>query len=143
LFGKLSEGFRPLRPYHWHTASGPLLEIPVTTMPVFKVPMHLSYLLYLAGFSRAAARTYFRSALALCRATGTEPSFLLHPLDFLGADDTDRLSFFPAMRQPAAAKVAFASEVLDTLAARFAVVPMGEHAAAVAARQPVAAGPAV
>ena len=138
LFGKLSEGFRPLKPYHWNTASGPLLEIPVTTTPLVKVPLHLSYLLYLAGFSRTAARTYFRSAQALCRATGTEPSFLLHPLDFLGRDDTDRLSFFPAMRQLSATKVKFASEVLDTLAARYTVVPMGEHASAVAARQLVA-----
>ncbi len=138
LFGKASEGFRPLRPYHWNTPAGPLLEIPVTTMPVFKVPVHLSYLLYLAGFGKPLARAYFRAALALGHATGTEPSFLLHPLDFLGRDDTDRLSFFPAMRQPAAAKVAFASEVLDTLAGRFDVVPMGEHAGAVAVREPLA-----
>lgn len=133
LFGKWSEGLRSLRPYVWQTASGPLLEIPVTTTPLVKVPLHLSYLLYLAGFSRTAARTYFRSALALCRATGTEPSFLLHPLDFLGRDDTDRLSFFPAMRQESAKKVPFAAEVLDTLAARYTVVPMGEHASAASA----------
>jgi len=139
LFGKLSEGFRPLHSYHWKTAAGPLLEIPVTTMPVFKVPVHLSYLLYLAGFSRPLARAYFRSALALCRATGTEPSFLLHPLDFLGSDDTDRLSFFPAMKQPSTKKLAFAAEVLDTLACRFTVVPMGEYAAAITARQPAPA----
>lgn len=136
LFGKLSEGFRPLRPYSWNTANGPLLEIPVSTMPVFKVPFHLSYLLYLAGFSQTLARSYFRAALALCHTTGTEPSFLLHPLDFLGCDDTDRLSFFPAMRQPGAKKVAFAAEVLDALAGRFAVVPMGEHARVITARQP-------
>jgi hypothetical protein len=134
LFGKLSEGFRSLKPYHWSTAGGPLLEIPVTTTPLVKVPLHLSYLLFLAGFSKVAARTYFRSALALCRATGTEPSFLLHPLDFLGSDDTDRLSFFPAMRQASARKVEFACEVLDTLAARYRVAPMGEHADAIAAR---------
>ncbi|MBN9119306.1 MAG: polysaccharide deacetylase family protein [Planctomycetes bacterium] len=142
LFGKLSEGFRPLHPYHWNTAAGPLIEIPVTTMPVFRVPMHLSYLLFLAGFSRPLARAYFRATLALCRATGTEPSFLLHPLDFLGSDDTDRLSFFPAMKHPSTEKVAFAAEVLDTLAGRFSVVPMGEHASAVAARQTAALVPA-
>lgn len=134
LFGKFSEGFRPLKPYHWRTPAGPLLELPVTTMPVVKVPIHLSYLLFLAGFSRPLARAYFRAALALCRATGTGPSILLHPLDFLGCDDTDRLSFFPAMQRPAAEKVAFACEVLDTLGRSFTVVPMGEHAAAVEAR---------
>lgn len=139
LFGKLGEGFRPLKPYTWHTPAGPLAEIPVTTMPVTRAPFHLSYLLYLAGFSRPLARLYFRTALALCRATRTAPSFLLHPLDFLGCDDTDRLSFFPAMKQPAARKLAFVDDVFDALTRTFAVVPMGEHAAAVADRRPVPA----
>lgn len=134
LFGKLSEGFRPLRPYTWRTPAGPLLEIPVTTMPMFKVPIHLSYLLFVAGFSRPLARAHLRAALALCRATRTEPSFLLHPLDFLGCDDTDRLAFFPAMRRTAAGKVAFAGEVLDTLVRSFEVVPIGEHATAIEGR---------
>jgi hypothetical protein len=136
LFGKFSEGFRPLRPYTWQTAGGPLLEIPVTTMPVFKVPIHLSYLLYLVGFSRPAARAYLRLAVTLCKLTGVEPSILLHPLDFLGCDDTDRLSFFPAMTRPSAPKLAFVGEVFDVLAKHFTLVPMGEHAAAVAARRP-------
>ena len=143
LFGKFSEGFRRLRPYHWDTPAGKLLEIPVTTLPVFKTPVHLSYLLYLAGFSRAAARAYLRLTIGLCKATGTEPSFLLHPLDFLGCDDTDRLGFFPAMKRPAAEKLAFVEEVFDALQAAFEVVPMGVHATAAVARlglnQPVPA----
>jgi len=40
---------------------------------------------------------YLRTALGLCRATGTEPSFLLHPLDLLGGDQVRELSFFPGM----------------------------------------------
>lgn len=134
LFGTLGEGFRPLRPYTWNTPSGPLLEIPVTTMPLFKVPIHLSYLVYLDGFSRLAARAYLRFALLICRIAGVEPSLLLHPLDFLGCDDTDRLSFFPAMKRPAAAKLEFVHEVYDVLAANFTLVPMGEHATAIAER---------
>ena len=141
LFGKFSEGFRPLSPYTWHTAGGPLLEIPVTTMPGFKVPFHLSYLLYLAGFSRGLAKVYFRTALTLCRVAGVEPSFLLHPLDFLGCDDTDRLAFFPAMKRPSAEKLAFVEDVFDLLASSFHPVPMGEHASAVAARQPALLAP--
>jgi hypothetical protein len=134
LFGKLSDGFQPLRPYHWKTPSGPLLEIPVTTMPLFKVPIHLSYLLYLHGFSPLAARLYWRTALALCRLFRVEPSILLHPLDFLGSDDTDRLSFFPAMRRPSGAKLKAAGEFFAILMNQFRCVPMGEHAAAVAGR---------
>jgi len=57
LFGSSKEGFRPLKPYRWQTASGPLTEIPVTTMPLVRVPIHLSYVLYLATFSRVLALT--------------------------------------------------------------------------------------
>src|SRR5256885_6974058 len=36
LFGKLSDGLQPLKPYRWRVGDGTLVEIPVTTMPVFK-----------------------------------------------------------------------------------------------------------
>jgi hypothetical protein len=124
LFGGLSEGFRPLKPYRWTTEEGSILELPVTTMPLFKLPIHASYLLYLSTFSRTLALAYFRFALELCRWTGTAPSILLHPLDFLGGDDEPDLAFFPAMNLPGARKVAFLGEVLDILAARFDVIPL-------------------
>jgi hypothetical protein len=134
LFGKFSEGFRSLRPYKWQTDSGSLLEIPVTTMPVFKIPIHVSYLLYLGQFSGALAAAYFRTALTLCRVLRVEPSILLHPLDFLGADDEQDLAFFPAMKMPASDKVAIVERALDQLQATFEVVPMRDHAAAVQSR---------
>lgn len=129
LFGTVADGRRPLKPYRWQTRRGPLLEIPVTTLPVAKVPLHLSYLLYLGRFSRFAARNYFRSAMAFCRQAGVEPSILLHPLDFLGADDDGDLSFFPAMDRPAAWKLELAAEVFDGLTRHFDVLPMGRYAA--------------
>ena len=128
LFGSAKEGFRPLDPYRWQTATGPLTEIPVTTMPVFRVPIHLSYVLYLATFSRGLAILYWKMALTMCRWTATQPSLLLHPLDFLGAEDCPELSFFPAMQSPAAPKLSVATEVLDIFAQQFTIVPMQEHA---------------
>ena len=83
-----------------------MLEIPVTTVPVVKVPMHVSYLMYLGQFSAKLAVEYFRTALALCRAAGIEPSLLLHPLDLLGLEDAPELAFFPAMHMPAQKKLA-------------------------------------
>ena len=56
--------------------------LPVTTMPLFRVPIHFSYLLYLGGKSPALARLYWRTALRMCRLRRVEPSVLLHPLDF-------------------------------------------------------------
>lgn len=134
LFGSFNEGFRSLRPYQWHTPEGSLLEIPVTTMPLFKLPIHLSYLVYLASFSKLAAWSYFRLAILLCKFLRVEPSFLLHPLDFMGCDDTDRLAFFPAMNQPSGKKLAFARDVLQFLAREFQPLTLGQHAARVAGR---------
>ena len=128
LFGSAKEGFRPLDPYRWQTTTGPLTEIPVTTMPVVRVPIHLSYVLYLATFSRRLAILYWKLALAMCRWTGTQPSLLLHPLDFMGAEDCPELGFFPAMQSPAAPKLSVATEVLDIFAQQFTIVPMQEHA---------------
>ncbi len=62
LFGGFKDGLRPVKPYLWDLHDGELLEIPVTTLPVLKVPFHFSYLLYLATFSAALAMLYFRAS---------------------------------------------------------------------------------
>jgi hypothetical protein len=134
LFGSFRDGLRPLAPYRWRTGNGTLVEIPVTTFPVVRVPVHLSYVLYLSSFSASAARAYFRAALVACKAAGVEPSILLHPLDFLGAGDAPDLAFFPAMRLRADVKLARVDACLGDLADAFDVVPMGQHARAAAAR---------
>jgi hypothetical protein len=108
-------------------------------MPLVKVPIHLSYLLYLGQYSRRLATAYFRSAMALCDRTGVEPSLLLHPLDFLGGDDDGDLAFFPAMRSPAAEKLRLAGEVLDIFRDGRNVVTMREHARKYRAASPVGA----
>ena len=106
-----------------------MLEIPVTTLPVLRTPIHLSYVLYLDLVSPVLGRLYFNTALRLCRLSGAQPSILLHPLDFLGGDDTEALAFFPAMRRPGAWKLARVSEHLAALCRSFEVIPLGEHAA--------------
>jgi peptidoglycan-N-acetylglucosamine deacetylase len=128
LFGSFWEGFRSNRAYRWMTRHGPLLEIPVTTMPLFRVPIHVSYLLYLSLYAPWLARCYFRTALHLCRLTSTTPSLLLHPLDFLGADDDTDLAFFPAMGVPHAVKLGWLHDLLGIFTHRFQVVTMREQA---------------
>jgi peptidoglycan/xylan/chitin deacetylase (PgdA/CDA1 family) len=131
LFGEAREGLRPLRPYLWEVEGEPLVEIPVTTMPLLRVPIHLSYLLYLATYSQALARAYLGAAVTLCRLRRLEPSLLLHPLDFLGGDRVQGLEFFPGMRLRTGFKTDFFNEVMDTLQGRYDVVTLRQHAAAV------------
>lgn len=128
LFGGAREGLRPLKPYLWQIGHDQLLEIPVTTMPLARVPIHVSYVLYLAGVSPALAHQYFANALRLCRLRGVEPSILLHPLDFLGADDVDSLKFFPGMEMTGAVKRKTVLRCLDELNSQFQVVTMRQHA---------------
>jgi hypothetical protein len=134
LFGSWREGFRPLRPYQWQLPEGTLLEIPVTTMPLFRVPIHLSYVLYLHVFSPWLARLYFEFALRMCRLAGQEPSILLHPLDFLGKEDVPSLAFFPGMNLPASSKLACVEHCFDRLQALFDVRSLGDHAELIAQR---------
>ncbi len=124
LFGRFRDGLRPLKPYRWdlsNTVAGakPLVEIPVTTMPLFRVPIHLSYVLYLAAKSRLLARLYFKNSLRLCKLLGVEPSILLHPLDLLGGDLVKGLDFFPGMNKDTAWKTELFEEFLGFLKNKF------------------------
>jgi hypothetical protein len=133
LFGKMQDGLRPLKPYRLQTEAGELIEIPVTTMPIFKIPIHVSYLLYLSVFSPLIAKLYFRIAIAMCKLTGVQLSLLLHPLDFMGCDDNiPEMAFFPAMNLTVSRKLKFMRYVFKTLNANFTIVPMQAHAKAIA-----------
>jgi len=132
LFGGWREGLRPIDPYRWKLPGGELLEIPVTTLPLLRVPIHLSYVLYLNAFAPALARAYFAMAMALCRTMRTAPSILLHSLDFLSGEDVPALAFFPGMALPVERKLSCVRACLDMLQGRFEVRCMEEHAAAAA-----------
>ncbi|HEX8370505.1 MAG TPA: polysaccharide deacetylase family protein [Pyrinomonadaceae bacterium] len=128
LFGKFADGFQSLKPYKWKIGEKSLVEIPVTTLPVFKTPIHASYVIYLSTFSKSLARTYWKTAIDMCRLTRTELSLLLHPLDFLSGEDAPELKFFPAMNLPAEEKLEFLSEILEIFTSKFEVVNMRRHA---------------
>jgi hypothetical protein len=128
LFGSVRDAFRPLKPYMVETRAGSLLELPVTTFPGVRLPIHFSYVLYLAERSELAAMTYFRTAMWACLAGGVQPSLLLHPLDFLVADDFPSLAFFPAMHMERARKRRVLDAALDEFARHFDIVGTGEHA---------------
>ncbi len=128
LFGRFSDGFQSLKPYKWQVGEREMTEIPVTTLPIFKTPIHASYVIYLSTFSKFAARNYWRAALKMCKMSGIQPSLLLHPLDFLSGEDAKELEFFPAMNLRLQEKLEFVSEILDIYAKEFEVVNMQKHA---------------
>ncbi len=134
LFGTIRDGLRPVKSYRWQLTNQTILEIPVTTMPICKVPIHISYIVYLSTFSAWLARAYFRAALRACRWLSVEPSILLHPLDFLGHDDLQQLAFFPGMNLSSVDKLERVECYLGEFAQQFQVLPMKEHAQRILSR---------
>jgi peptidoglycan/xylan/chitin deacetylase (PgdA/CDA1 family) len=128
LFGTLSDGLRPILVHKWNTPAGSITEIPVTTVPVIRTPFHLSYLIYLHSFSHALASTYMHIAFTACKWAGVSPSFLLHPLDFMGPDEAPELAFFPGMKLSAQEKLDLADKTFSALLNKFTLVSMREHA---------------
>jgi hypothetical protein len=131
LFGSFKHGLLPLKPYRWNLniegATSELMEIPVSTMPIFKVPFHFSYVLYLSTFSPNLGALYFKTAMFLCRLTRTQPSLLLHPLDFLGSDDLDELDFFPAMKHHSERKMKQVSKALALFANEYSILSIHQY----------------
>jgi peptidoglycan-N-acetylglucosamine deacetylase len=130
LFGSFSDAFEPNKRHFVETDDGPIQEIPVTTMPGLRIPIHISYVLYLATISRGLAEWYFSTAIHLCRITRTEPSILLHPLDFIDERECPALRFFPAMSIPAQTKLKIVEKALRVLADAFYVGPLLEFSGA-------------
>jgi hypothetical protein len=127
LFGSFNEGFYPLKPYNWKLNNNKkLLEIPVTTMPFFKLPFHQSYLLYISGFSKRLMKLYLWLAIMMCKLTKTPPSYLLHPLDLIGGDDVPQLSFFPGMDIRSEQKMEVFETAITMLKKNFELLPMSE-----------------
>lgn len=128
LFGGFRNGLQPLKPYRWQMEDASLIEIPITTLPILKLPIHFRYLLYLSSVFPTLGLLYFQFALWLCRLTRTQPSLLLHPLDFLSDDDVPELAFLPGMSVPTPQKIATLSKIMRALSNEFRVITLAEHA---------------
>jgi hypothetical protein len=128
LFGGFSRVLSPNRAHRWRLADGThLVELPVTTMPLSRVPIHGAYVLQLHAISPRLARAYFATAIRLCRASGVGPSLLVHPTDVLGGGEAPGMEFFPGMAVPAGQKVKLLDWMLGTLCRHFDVVGTGRH----------------
>lgn len=132
LFGKARDGARPVHAYLWRTDPKRLVELPVTTFPMVRVPIHFSYLLYLHGVSPRLARAYFSAALGACERREVGPSLLLHPLDLIDATDAPGVGFFPGMSMSASEKRSVIEWAVRSMTSRFAVGSVSTHASALA-----------
>jgi hypothetical protein len=96
-------------------------------MPVFKLPFHLSYLIYLGNISMPLMKVYLNTAIRMCKITKTPISFLLHPLDLIGGDQISELAFFPGMNVSSEKKVEVFKNVISFLQRHYEIVNMSKH----------------
>jgi peptidoglycan-N-acetylglucosamine deacetylase len=130
LFGSFKDGLQPIKPFFWNIQdnNSSLLEIPVTTMPVFKLPFHLSYLIYISSFSKLLMKVYLKFSILLCRLTKTSPSFLLHPLDLISSEQIPQLAFFPGMHIKSENKIAAFKYTITTLKRYYNLTTINSYA---------------
>lgn len=129
LFGKFSDGFMKLKPHYKKIKNKrKLLEIPVTTMPLFRIPIHLTYLMYLSMLSKPLMFIYLKCAIYLCKFTRTSPIFLIHPTDLLGDDMVSGMDFFPGMKISSQEKRVLFKKIIQKFSRHFALITMDEYA---------------
>lgn len=126
IFGSLSDGLLPLEAFEWEHDGFNLLEIPVTTMPFLRTPLHMSYLHALGA--RALADGYLRVGMALCRLRRFPVSFLIHPPDVVDAEEAPALSYLPGMSVPWRKKVELVRVALSRVVNRRIVRTHNDHA---------------
>lgn len=102
-----------------------IVEIPVTTFPILRTPLHHTYLHLLPP---PLALFYFRAGLKLARATGIQPCLLLHATDFLGREDRTGPAGIPGMSRPLEAKLNLVKRTLDETRKQFPVTTLKAQA---------------
>lgn len=124
LYGGFRNACQTLNPFAWQLGDKRLIELPVTTMPLLRLPIHMTYINFLADLSPGLAKTYFKSALFLCKQRGVTPSFLLHVTDFLGCNDDFDMGMIPGMKRSSGEKIALLYELLAYYQHHYSVVPL-------------------
>lgn len=132
-FGSRASARLPLTAYAWDLAGATLIEVPVTTLPGLRIPIHATYLQHLADSSTFAARAFAFTLVEWCRRARVAPHYLLHATDFIGCDDGFDSAFLPGMRRRWQAKVALLDLLVDRLRASFELMPIDAFVSGLAA----------
>ena len=130
LFGGFASAFSTLDRHSWQVKENSIIEIPVTTMPFLRLPIHFTYLNYLADRSPRLGMAYFKTSMWLMPIAKVTPSFLLHATDFLGSDDSPIPHFLPGMKRPFAEKLNFLNDVFAVINRRYQLLGLDSYLSA-------------
>jgi hypothetical protein len=96
-----------------------LLEAPVTTVPLLRVPMHSTFVL-------TAGQWLFDLGLWLSKARATPMNYLLHAADVVDSVPDPGLASYRFLTQPWSAKEPLYRHVLGQLSETYVIVPTHE-----------------
>ena len=139
--GTLASAFGPNRARQLAIGDSRLMELPVTTFPFLRLPIHFTYLHRIEESAPGLARRYFAAAIKACGMAGTAPCLLLHATDFLGSDDGVDMDFFPGMRLSVAHKLGLLGDCLRAVTNGRRLMPLKDVALHVSDRPLVPATP--
>lgn len=133
-YGKARYGIAPLRPYTpdadasyravnsrgGASLMNAVIEAPVTTMPLTRLPMHSTFVL-------TAGQLLFDAGLALTTTCNVPVNYLLHAGDAIDATTAGALSSYRFLVQPWQEKEALLDHMLARLSAAYRLLPTIEY----------------
>ena len=129
MFGKFSDGFTTLKP-HYLPPGAKLLEFPISTFPVIRSPVHMTYVNFIADLGNKIGELYFQTALKTMRISSLPFTLLLHATDFLGSDDGLQLGFLPGMKGTVDKKLMRLERLIGSFVQNYHVDSLEHHAKA-------------
>lgn len=108
--------YRPSREDIYRKGDAAIMEIPVTVLPIFKIPCHLSYMIiggrFYEIFSVAMFKTFKPKVL----------NYLFHPLDFVDSSSVQIDGNVPGLNIPVTKKLDYAKRNLDFICSNYQVM---------------------
>lgn len=134
-YGRASHGLAPLRPYHPSQAAPHrpakrvtergnernhgIWEAPVTTLPLFRLPMHSTFVL-------SAGQPLFDAGLAMAKARRVPVNYLLHGADVVDAVPDPALASYRFLTQSWREKQPLIEHMLAALSQSYRLAPTRE-----------------
>ena len=124
---KKIHGFSPLNPYHpsrkdiWRRGQRGIVEVPVSTVPVARVPYHSSFVIAAHNFNMGPS--VFYTGFFLTRLMRLPLNYVFHAAELADSNRDSRLSYFQGLRIPLKKRYEMINLILKNITENFTVSP--------------------
>jgi peptidoglycan-N-acetylglucosamine deacetylase len=113
-------GFSPLSPYYpsqeniWRKGQRGIIEIPVSTVPIIRVPYHSSFVIAAHNFNMG--HSVFNTGFFLTKLMRLPLNYVFHVAELADSSGDLRLSYFQGLRMPLKKRYAMINSILKKIA---------------------------